>query len=433
MKQKNLILMVVAVGCGLVAALLTSQMSARQTKVDTVDVIVAAKDLPVGTMITKEDLPKMVKMRKIPKDALPPAFVQSEEEMIDKRLARGVRMDEWFNPADMSKGGTITLPKGMDMISLAVGLSEAVAGFVTPGSRVDILASMNAGRRQVAFPLLVNMLVLAVDNQTALPKDQATFAALNTVSLAVDRKQALLIQLARTRGCALSLVLRHPDKQDDDSWKPEQVLQLLQNPDAGGGDGIAGGNTQAPPPEKGPATPTKPSSETVKLPVATEDIAAGTDLTEDVLKKFAIKEIPSAELPPNAVLDLETVQGKVLQHGIAANQWLPKGFVVSFAGGKDTPKNEFRPELKDEQNGPPPLVQGPAVKIHDIVVVTGSGHKIFRYHEKTPGEWVLVGEVTKGHDQPNAASGDKPWTPAPTPSPEPKPEPVPPTASPKID
>ena len=54
MKQKNLILMVVAVGCGLVAAFLTTQINAKP-KVEKVEVLVAAKDLPVGTMFTKED------------------------------------------------------------------------------------------------------------------------------------------------------------------------------------------------------------------------------------------------------------------------------------------------------------------------------------------------------------------------------------------
>ena len=50
MKQKNVILMVVAVGCGLVAAFLTTQINAKP-KVEQVEVVVALKDLPVGTVI----------------------------------------------------------------------------------------------------------------------------------------------------------------------------------------------------------------------------------------------------------------------------------------------------------------------------------------------------------------------------------------------
>src|SRR5262245_22064290 len=109
MKQKNLILMVVAFGCGLVAAFLTTQINARP-RVEHVEVIVAAKDLAVGTMMTRADLPKLITKKKIAKDALPSAFVMNEEELLDKRLTRSVMKDETFNPGILTKGGIITPP-----------------------------------------------------------------------------------------------------------------------------------------------------------------------------------------------------------------------------------------------------------------------------------------------------------------------------------
>src|SRR5262245_48444322 len=98
MKQKNLILMVVAVGCGLVAAFLTTQINAKP-KVEMVRVLVAAKNLPVGTMFTKADLPTLTNWKEMPKDSLPPAFVVSEEELLDKRLSSQIPKDTTFNPA----------------------------------------------------------------------------------------------------------------------------------------------------------------------------------------------------------------------------------------------------------------------------------------------------------------------------------------------
>src|SRR5947209_5113114 len=115
MKQKNVILMVVAVGCGLVAAFLTSQMSAK-TVVEQVDVVVAAKDIPVGTTIPREDLDKWVKVVKRPKDGLPPQYLTVKEDLIDKRLSRPIRIEETFNPQDLLKGGNITLPPGHNMV-----------------------------------------------------------------------------------------------------------------------------------------------------------------------------------------------------------------------------------------------------------------------------------------------------------------------------
>src|SRR5262245_37592452 len=117
MKQKNIILLVVAVGCGIVAAVLTSQMRAG-THVEQVDVLVAAKDLPVGTNLTREEVEKggLVKVKKMPKDGLPPAYVVDKEQLIDKRLARPLRAEETFNPQDLTKGGVITLPAGHSMV-----------------------------------------------------------------------------------------------------------------------------------------------------------------------------------------------------------------------------------------------------------------------------------------------------------------------------
>src|SRR5437879_9372219 len=196
MKQKNLVLMVVAVGCGLVAAFLTSQMSAKPT-VEKVEVIVAAKDLPVGTQLTKEDLKTCIKRKTMSKDSLPPAIVEAEEELLERRLTRTIRAEETFNKADLTRGGVVSIPPGLSMVALPINASEAVAGFVGPGSRVDVLATVRLQNRLTALPILVNMLVLAVDTNPNLPANGA-YQSLSTVSFAADRKQALLIKLARS-------------------------------------------------------------------------------------------------------------------------------------------------------------------------------------------------------------------------------------------
>ena len=92
MKQKNLILMGVAVGCGLVAAVLTARMNAGPAPVEKVEVVVPAKDIPVGTMITKDDVSKLFTRKAFPKDGLPPNIVETvhiafKDAMTDPRVA----------------------------------------------------------------------------------------------------------------------------------------------------------------------------------------------------------------------------------------------------------------------------------------------------------------------------------------------------------
>jgi pilus assembly protein CpaB len=417
MKQKNVILMVVAVGCGLVAALLTSQMSARTPTQDLVQVIVAAKDLPVGTQITKEVIKEMTTMKGLPKDSLPPAYVQLEEELLEKRLARGVRKGETFNPADLSKGGVVTLPPGMSMVSMSVGAANAVAGFVGPGARVDILSTLRLQNRLLAFPLMTNMLILAIDTQTVYDKS-GVFPAMSTVSFAVDRKQALLLSLAKSRGCTMELLLRNPEDpvKTDERFTVENVTKLLQD-ETQMSKVISGINDEdhpvdkpRPTPPKGSQPETAPATETVQVPVATEEIAAGTELTADLIAaKFKPMALPTA-IAEGAVTDLKTVLGKTLTSGLGKNQWLTMSR-VGEQGVKPSPQTPFVPE----KGGVSPA---PKRNTHDVVVHTSSGSKSFRYEEVRAGEWKLVGEVRTTTNE----GGDDLPPPKPDTKPEAKPD-----------
>jgi len=398
--QKNLILMVVAVGCGLVAAFLTTQMSAKSAPVvETAEVLVASKDLPVGTYLGKDEMPKAVKRKRIPKDAVPQVLVLNEDELLDKRLTRAVRADETFNPGDLAKGGIVTLPPGMDMISFSVSIDQAVAGFVGPGCYVDVLATAKAGNRHTAFPLLVNMLVMAVDTNTQYPDNKVAFTNVGNVSMAVDRKQALLIKLAQSRGCGLSLVLRNPDKhprKDDEKWTVDDVLRMLE-------DGIAGGNTGS-----DGKSGSGSSVETVALPVARENIPAGTKITPELIdQKFQQVEYP-APGPENAVKDMKSWLGKTVVERLVANQFVPKD-----ALGEEGP----RPETK------PARPAGPPAKTHDVVMQNGSGTRMFRYQEVKPGEWKLLGEVVAGAVIPADGSKEAPAEPDVKPEGQDKPAP----------
>lgn len=410
MKQKNLILMVVAVGCGLVAAFLTSQMSGRGAAVEQVEVLVATKDLPVGTMLGKDDLKNIVKTKKVPKDGLPPAFVTDVNDLAGKRLSRAVRMEETFNPADLVTGGYITLPTGMDMISLQISLGNAASGFVGPGSRVDILATARLSGRTIAFPLLVNMLIVAVDNQVAYSRE-GTFANLNTVSFAVDRKQALLLALAKSRGCTMELLLRHPeDKREEEKYKIDDVLKMLQDEGNMAQIGGPGGQTQedglggktAPAPKAAPKgepkedkSPEAPKPQTVKILIANKDWPAGTRITRDMAADMKVIDVPKG-VADDAFGELdEKLLDKELKFGLAKGQWITGALVgdPSIKPGSD--RQVFYPPKDDEQKAQTPVADDrPKRNTHDVIVHTASGSKVFRYEEHKPGEWRLVGEMS---------------------------------------
>lgn len=410
MKQKNLVLMVVAVGCGLVAAILTSQMSAK-TGPDTVEVIVAAKDLPVGTVISREDIPKVTKRKKVSKDSVLPNTVESEDELIDKRLARPIRAEEPLNKADLSKGVVVQIPAGKQMFTLAVSNQRAVAGFVGPGSHVDVLGTVRLGNTLRALPILVRMQILAVDTNTTGPQQGNAFPTLNSVSFAVDRKQALLLELAQARGCNLSLLLRNPtdeNTENDVKYNIDEVIKLLQtnrdpaevvNPEEGGEvkPDPKGPSPVAPVSPVSPEPAGSPKPETVKVRVAVEDIKAGTEITKDLLaEKFKDIDLPK-ELAEGAIADQEKMLGKFLRNGLGKGQWVTWS-LIGEQEAKPSPIDSFNPSKGGPATaGPATPKPEPAVPVkkqtRDVAIHTPSGTKVYRYEEVKPGEWKLLGEV----------------------------------------
>jgi Flp pilus assembly protein CpaB len=123
--------------------------------------------------------------------------------------------------------GALTLPEGLDIMTLPVPEGGgAVAGFVTPGSRVDVIATLARGGKVEAFPLVDDVMVIAVD--TVLVR-QPEEKMKHTLTLAVDRDQALLLVLAQERGCRLDMLLRAPGKPattTKDDYK--ERLQFVQ-------------------------------------------------------------------------------------------------------------------------------------------------------------------------------------------------------------
>lgn len=417
MKQRNLVLMVVAVGCGLVAAFLTSQMSAKPTTVEKVEVIVAAKDLSVGQQLSKDELKTMLKRKSIAKEAVPPDVIETEEEFLEKRLVRTIRAEEMIGKKDLTKGGVVSIPSGMLMVAMPITLPNAVHGFVLPGSKVDVIASVNLSNNVRVLPILVNMLVLAVDSNTQAPQNAPTVPNLSTVSFAVSSKQALLIQLAKARHCDMTLVLRNQEdkeNENDKGYKIEEVVKLLTHGDIKEpGSDVKEGTEPKPKEVATPAMPTTPAPtpagkvEVVKVPAASEDIPAGTLITGDLIEqKFKLIELPK-DLAADAVTDLAALADdkQVLRTGLGKGQWVTKS-LFGNADPKLSPRSDFVIPSKPGPNEVKPPVKPVPVepkKTFDVAIHTAGGTTFWRYEEQANGQRKLLGQVFPKSEKPAPA------------------------------
>ena len=431
MKQKNLVLMVVAVGCGLVAAFLTTQINAKP-KVEMVKVLVASKDLAVGTMLTETEYDKLVVTRTCRRTAC--------RRSSRRRRRRSLASDSPPGPEgrDLRAGARLRValsrcPRdGHDPLPMSAG--TAAGGFVGPGSKVDILAGLHLGNQLKTFPLLVDMHVLAVNQHVSYDRGTGAFPDMTTVSFAATQEEALLLTLAKQRGCQLELLLRHPGKLKDPTYDLKKIRKMLEDEQhpvktvSTGGDGKTGGDDVTPwnPPTAAPAPSEK--TEYVRVWVAKGDLPANTTLTADLVREKFVEQQRPKQYAEDACSDLSVYYTKALKHGVAKGQYVT-GFMLGEQqikpGPQDTgidglPKPGPNDTVKPDPIQPN-LVAPVALPTRDVTLHTPSGSRIHRYVEVKPGEWKLWKVMTPEEAARPPKAADRPTAP-PKPPVEPDPQ-----------
>jgi Flp pilus assembly protein CpaB len=100
---------------------------------------------------------------------------------------------------------------------------------IGPGSRVELLAVLRKANSQlVALRVADDVLVLATDIFWADPDLWSTKSKPMTVSVAVDRKEAIILQLVKDRGCDLEMMIRRPGVNDD-AVSADKLIAYLTN------------------------------------------------------------------------------------------------------------------------------------------------------------------------------------------------------------
>ncbi len=184
----------------------------REVPVAHYSAVVAARDLPLGTLVAKED----VKLVPWPSsDPLAGGF-----DDLSKVIGRGVVVPVLQNePLSESKlaaieaGGGLppVIPEGMRAISVKVNEVVGVAGFTVPGTRVDVLAVVRDGTSAMSRIVVSDVQVLTAGtrfDQEASRKDGKPIKT-TVVTLAVLPADAERVALAAADG-VLTLTLRNP-------------------------------------------------------------------------------------------------------------------------------------------------------------------------------------------------------------------------------
>lgn len=182
---------------------------------ETIEVLVATRDLPAGTVLAADQ--NLWVAKKVPKDGAAPGSAANAADLLNKRLTRAVRAGAVFAPGDLT-GETITLPPDTDIVTIPFDALRT-SGLVAPGSKVDVLATLRLRNGRVAVRLLANLLVVGIGTNGS---------GVASASVAVTDKQARALALAKARGCSLDLVPKRPDAKDEQS-DLDDIVEVLEN------------------------------------------------------------------------------------------------------------------------------------------------------------------------------------------------------------
>jgi pilus assembly protein CpaB len=269
MRRQALIFIVLALAAGGLAALLAARMlrtpptSAGSEGVPAVSVVVANRDMNVGTLIQQED----IRMVDWPAGQVPVGYPTSAAEVVGRGLLTPVRTNEPLlagklaNP-ELGGGMHIMIPEGMRAMSVRVDDVVGVAGFVLPGTRVDVVVTMDQANvlTEAATRVVLQNIEVISAGQSIERNPQGEPVQVPVVTLLVDPEQAEELAMAHTNG-RLQLALRSPMDLDSVGTRGLSASQLI----AGRPQQAAPVVSSAPRPAAAPAPPPAPA--TVQLEI----------------------------------------------------------------------------------------------------------------------------------------------------------------------
>ena len=184
--------------------------------VETVPVVMTLQELPAGVALQAAQLTVV----EWPKAFLPEGYFsvpsQVDQRVLRRALAKkDLVLDQWLLPVGAEAGlGSLILP-GYRAISVKVDPVVAVAGFIQPGSRVDVLATQDRDQSGIAYTtvILQDLKVLAIGQELERSDAGEAKPEVTVVTLECDPSQAQKLAYGAAQG-RLQLALRNPTDQE---------------------------------------------------------------------------------------------------------------------------------------------------------------------------------------------------------------------------
>jgi pilus assembly protein CpaB len=219
MRTKSIVLLVLALGCGLVASIGISQIIEQNKNApgaaETEAILVAMKPIAGQEQLKAEN----IKLEEWPKHLIPKGALTKLEEIEGRRIKHAMAPGEPILQnklvGDQDKRPTLDVPPGFRLATVHADAVSAVGNLIQPEDRVDVLVylrNFGGGAQHVGTStILQDIKVFAVNDQWRPNEGNETEnVATKNVTLLVTPEQAERLTLATELG-KVRLVLRSPD------------------------------------------------------------------------------------------------------------------------------------------------------------------------------------------------------------------------------
>lgn len=211
MKNQSLVLLVVAVGCGLVAMLGVKKVISQKPAetVETVQVLSAISAINPGAPLDEMN----TKFVEIAVTSVPEGAITDIKDIQERYLKVPVMPGDWIlkDKLTESRGAAANIPEGMVTVTIPVDATTSHSGMLVPGNRIDLLLTFSeqsdSGQSlQKTITVLEYVEVFAVDNRVYGIDKEGEGQAKN-ISLVVLPEQGKAVTLAGRVG-TLSTMIR---------------------------------------------------------------------------------------------------------------------------------------------------------------------------------------------------------------------------------
>ncbi|MGA9354719.1 MAG: Flp pilus assembly protein CpaB [Terriglobales bacterium] len=196
-----------------------------------VSVVVAAGDIQIGSKLSDHD----VTLAAFPLASVPPGAFSRVGQVRQRGVILPISKGDFVLPdklaaEDAGSGLPSMIPQGMRAVSVRVNDVVSVAGFVQPGTRVDVLATglPGAGSDAQTNTVLENVAVIAVGRSLLDRVMTGEGQTAPVITLLVSPDDAQKLTLASQEG-RIQLALRNPLDTRKESIAPTRASSLSPN------------------------------------------------------------------------------------------------------------------------------------------------------------------------------------------------------------